>query len=177
MAGNREFKLNNVGKQLSLSIYNHYWPIKTGDPKMKSYRKELWFEVPTRRAFINITPQVEECLRESGIKEGLVLDNYSWVASSPCSTKYILKCNFKAFNRYTIFCGLLFWEIANLSWSNTQRFPKQIQSFKRDPSKIGKARAVWFHNNPWIKILPSIFSLLYYYRNPVKGVLISVVCT
>ena len=37
---------------------------------MKSYRKELWFEVPTRRAFINITPQVEKCLRESGIKEG-----------------------------------------------------------------------------------------------------------
>ena len=40
---------------------------------MKSYRKELWFEVPTRRAFINITPQVEEALRESGIKEGLCL--------------------------------------------------------------------------------------------------------
>lgn len=40
---------------------------------MKSYRKELWFEVPTRRALINITPEVEECLRESGIREGLVL--------------------------------------------------------------------------------------------------------
>ncbi|WP_305791178.1 hypothetical protein [Desulfatitalea tepidiphila] len=40
---------------------------------MKSYRQELWFEVPTRRAFINITPQVEACLRESGIQEGLVL--------------------------------------------------------------------------------------------------------
>ena len=42
---------------------------------MKSYRKELWFEVPTRRAFINITPQVQECLKQSGIKEGLVLVN------------------------------------------------------------------------------------------------------
>ena len=42
---------------------------------MKSYRKELWFEVPTRRAFINITPQVEECLQESGIQHGLVLIN------------------------------------------------------------------------------------------------------
>lgn len=42
---------------------------------MKSYRKELWFEVPTRRAFINITPQVEGCLEESGIKQGLVLIN------------------------------------------------------------------------------------------------------
>ena len=42
---------------------------------MKDYRKELWFEVPTRRAFINITPEVNDCLRESGIKEGLVLVN------------------------------------------------------------------------------------------------------
>jgi len=42
---------------------------------MNSYRKELWFEMPTRRAFINITPEVSECLRESGIKEGLVLVN------------------------------------------------------------------------------------------------------
>ncbi len=40
---------------------------------MKSYRKELWFEVPTRRALINITPKVEACLRESEVKEGLVL--------------------------------------------------------------------------------------------------------
>jgi thiamine phosphate synthase YjbQ (UPF0047 family) len=37
---------------------------------MKNYRKELWFEVPTRRALINITPKVEACLRESGIQEG-----------------------------------------------------------------------------------------------------------
>ena len=40
---------------------------------MKSYRKELWFDVPTRRAFMNITPQVRDCLRESGIREGLCL--------------------------------------------------------------------------------------------------------
>jgi thiamine phosphate synthase YjbQ (UPF0047 family) len=39
---------------------------------MKSYRKELLFNIPSRRAFINITPQVEEALRESGIREGLV---------------------------------------------------------------------------------------------------------
>ncbi len=42
---------------------------------MKSYRKELWFETKTRRQLINITPTVEDCLRESGIKEGLVLCN------------------------------------------------------------------------------------------------------
>lgn len=42
---------------------------------MKSYRKELWFHAPTRRAFINITPQIEDCLRNSGIAEGLVLCN------------------------------------------------------------------------------------------------------
>ena len=49
---------------------------------MKSYRKELWFEVPTRRAFINITPQVEECLRESGVQEGLVLVNAMHITAS-----------------------------------------------------------------------------------------------
>ena len=49
---------------------------------MKSYRKELWFEVLERRAFINITPQVEKCLRESGIKEGLVLVNAMHITAS-----------------------------------------------------------------------------------------------
>jgi Uncharacterised protein family UPF0047 len=42
---------------------------------MKSYRKELWFNVPSRRGFVNITPEIETCLRESGVKEGLVLCN------------------------------------------------------------------------------------------------------
>jgi len=42
---------------------------------MKSYRKELWFNIPTRRAFLNITPQVDECLKESGVKDGLALVN------------------------------------------------------------------------------------------------------
>lgn len=49
---------------------------------MKSYRKELWFHVPARRAFINITPQVHECLQESGIKEGLVLVNAMHITAS-----------------------------------------------------------------------------------------------
>ncbi len=49
---------------------------------MKSYRKELWFEVPTRRALINITPEVEACLRESGIREGLVLVNAMHITAS-----------------------------------------------------------------------------------------------
>jgi len=49
---------------------------------MKSYRKELWFNVPGRRAFINITPQVEQCLRESGIQEGLVLCNAMHITAS-----------------------------------------------------------------------------------------------
>ena len=47
-------------------------PIIDKETEVKSYRKELWFETRTRRAFININPQVEECLRESGIKEGLI---------------------------------------------------------------------------------------------------------
>jgi secondary thiamine-phosphate synthase enzyme len=49
---------------------------------MKSYRKELWFQVSTRRAFINITPQVEECLLESGITEGLILVNAMHITAS-----------------------------------------------------------------------------------------------
>jgi secondary thiamine-phosphate synthase enzyme len=49
---------------------------------MKSYRKELWFEIATRRAFVNITPDVEECLRESGIKEGLALVNAMHISAS-----------------------------------------------------------------------------------------------
>lgn len=40
---------------------------------MKSFRKEVWFNIPTRRAFVNITPEVEEALRESKIQEGIVL--------------------------------------------------------------------------------------------------------
>jgi secondary thiamine-phosphate synthase enzyme len=49
---------------------------------MKSYRKELSINTRTRRAFINITPQVEDCLRESGIKEGLLLCNAMHITAS-----------------------------------------------------------------------------------------------
>ncbi|HAX70837.1 MAG TPA: secondary thiamine-phosphate synthase enzyme YjbQ [Anaerolineales bacterium] len=49
---------------------------------MKSYRKELWFNIPSRRGFINITRQVEETLRESGIKEGLLLCNAMHITAS-----------------------------------------------------------------------------------------------
>ncbi len=49
---------------------------------MKSYRKELWFNIPSRRGFINITQQVEDCLRESGVKEGLVLVNAMHITAS-----------------------------------------------------------------------------------------------
>jgi secondary thiamine-phosphate synthase enzyme len=49
---------------------------------MKSFRKELWFDVKNRRAFIDITQKVEECLRESGVKEGLCLVNAMHITSS-----------------------------------------------------------------------------------------------
>jgi secondary thiamine-phosphate synthase enzyme len=49
---------------------------------MKSYRKELWFKTKQRREFRNITPQVEECLRESGVREGLVLCNAMHITAS-----------------------------------------------------------------------------------------------
>ena len=49
---------------------------------MKSYRKELWFNLPARRGFINITPQVETCLQESGIQEGLILVSAMHITAS-----------------------------------------------------------------------------------------------
>lgn len=49
---------------------------------MKTYRKELWFHTQTRRAFINITDEVEACLRESGIQEGIVLVNAMHITAS-----------------------------------------------------------------------------------------------
>ena len=49
---------------------------------MKSYRKELWFEIKKRRELINITPQIQVCLKESGIKEGLLLCNAMHITAS-----------------------------------------------------------------------------------------------
>ncbi len=49
---------------------------------MKSYRKELWFEIKNRRELINITGTIENCLKESGIKEGLLLCNAMHITSS-----------------------------------------------------------------------------------------------
>jgi secondary thiamine-phosphate synthase enzyme len=49
---------------------------------MRSYRKELWFEVSGRRAFINITPKVEDAISESGVREGLVLVNAMHITAS-----------------------------------------------------------------------------------------------
>lgn len=49
---------------------------------MKNYRKELWFKIPSRRGFVNITPLVREALQESGIKEGLILVNAMHITAS-----------------------------------------------------------------------------------------------
>jgi thiamine phosphate synthase YjbQ (UPF0047 family) len=49
---------------------------------MKTYRKELWFETRQRRELVNITPTVEECLQESGIREGLLLCNAMHITAS-----------------------------------------------------------------------------------------------
>jgi len=49
---------------------------------MKSHRHELWFEIPSRRGFVNITPQVEAALRESGVREGLCLVNAMHITAS-----------------------------------------------------------------------------------------------
>lgn len=49
---------------------------------MKSFRRELWFEVDSRRGLINITPQVQDAIRESGVKEGMVLVNAMHITAS-----------------------------------------------------------------------------------------------
>ena len=49
---------------------------------MKSFRKELWFNLPSRRGFVNITPEVEIALRESGVREGLLLVNAMHITAS-----------------------------------------------------------------------------------------------
>jgi secondary thiamine-phosphate synthase enzyme len=49
---------------------------------MKSFRKELWFHVPSRRAFVNITGEVEACVRQSGVREGLCLVNAMHISAS-----------------------------------------------------------------------------------------------
>jgi len=49
---------------------------------MKHYRKELWFEIKKRRELINITPDINKCLGESGIKEGLLLCNAMHITAS-----------------------------------------------------------------------------------------------
>ena len=49
---------------------------------MKTYRQELMFHIPSRRAFINITPEVEKCLQKSGVREGLLLCNAMHITAS-----------------------------------------------------------------------------------------------
>jgi secondary thiamine-phosphate synthase enzyme len=53
-----------------------------GGLQVKSYRQELWFNIPARLGFRNITPQVQECVRQSGVKEGLVLVNAMHITAS-----------------------------------------------------------------------------------------------
>ncbi len=57
------------------------YPVNRGFT-MKTFRKELWFEVPTRRGFVNISSQVTHCIKESGVREGLVLVNAMHITAS-----------------------------------------------------------------------------------------------
>jgi len=49
---------------------------------MKSFREELWFNIPSRRGFVNITPQIQQCLKKSGVQEGLALVNAMHITAS-----------------------------------------------------------------------------------------------
>jgi secondary thiamine-phosphate synthase enzyme len=67
---------------VGLEDANRTGPRKSDNVRVKSFRKELWFEVPGRRAFLNITREVEDCLRESRVQEGLVLVNAMHITAS-----------------------------------------------------------------------------------------------
>src|SRR5690349_10666599 len=69
-------------KAASLSPLDASGPTRNKERTMKSHRKELWFEISRRRQLVNITSQVEQCLRESGVKEGLCLVNAMHISSS-----------------------------------------------------------------------------------------------
>lgn len=49
---------------------------------MKSFRKELWFDIPRRRMFLNITSEIARCVAESGVREGLCLVNAMHISAS-----------------------------------------------------------------------------------------------
>jgi secondary thiamine-phosphate synthase enzyme len=67
---------------ISTTLAAFVMPLKYQGYIMKSYRKELWFNLPTRRGFVNITPQIEICLHESEIKEGLILVSAMHITAS-----------------------------------------------------------------------------------------------
>jgi secondary thiamine-phosphate synthase enzyme len=73
---NREIGVPRSRRRLDASAIS---PFNTA---MKSFRKELWFELPQRRGLKNITADVEACLRESGVREGLVLVNAMHITAS-----------------------------------------------------------------------------------------------
>ena len=65
-AARRLFRGDRAKIGWDITVGSRHLPQKGNS--MKSYRKELWFDIPTRRAFLHITPHLEECLRESGIR-------------------------------------------------------------------------------------------------------------
>ena len=78
-----EFALSLWFDELNFNIrLQQYLIIVRRRCKVKHYHKELWLEVPTRRAFINITGEVESCLAESKIKNGLLLCNAMHITAS-----------------------------------------------------------------------------------------------
>src|SRR6478672_13548924 len=74
----------NTGPRKKTSCWSALEPMpdRNAGESMKSYRKELWFEVPGRRAFLNITAEVEAALADSGVREGLVLVNAMHITAS-----------------------------------------------------------------------------------------------
>ncbi len=71
--------IRQLGPATTRLAWSHAWKVRE---EMRSHREELWFEIPRRRGFVNITPEVEEVVRSSGIREGLCLVNSMHITSS-----------------------------------------------------------------------------------------------
>jgi secondary thiamine-phosphate synthase enzyme len=76
-----DLKIDHPGAAAA-SIQKLSSPRESGADVMKSYRKELWFNIPDRRGLVNITSEVQTCIQESGIQEGLVLVNAMHITAS-----------------------------------------------------------------------------------------------
>ena len=119
---------------------------------MKSYRKELWFNVTTRRAFINLTPQVEQCLRDSGIRVSCRLAIEPNFESGPLVEHEIVNPGFTILTGEDLF-SFCFVEYAEFFSEFAVRAAKNISYVKAHPNLEAnpeKDDVLYMSPIPWV---------------------------